>query len=138
MATLNRHQLRQAAFQALFALSANPDGDVTVTVDQVLAGDPEVAWDGEVPADLIKLINGVRDRESELDLTINEHLQTGWTLDRLNLADLTLMRLALFEVTYAGTDAKIAVNEAIELAKTFTDDNGRRFINGVLNEALTF
>jgi N utilization substance protein B len=138
MATLNRHQLRQAAFQVLFAVSANPDAKLETVVDQVMAGDPEVEWDGVVPTDLLPLINGVLDRESELDLTIVEYLQSGWTLDRLNLADLTLIRLALFEVTYGGTEPKIAVNEAIELAKTFTDDNGRKFINGVLNKALTF
>lgn len=138
MATLNRHQTRQAAFQALFGLSANPDATTEIVIDQVLAGDPEVEWDGEQPGDLIKLVNGVREHETELDLSIVGELQPGWTLDRLNLADLTLIRLAIYEVKFADIDAKIAVNEAVELAKVFTDDNGRKFINGVLNKVLTF
>ncbi|GAK31482.1 transcription antitermination factor NusB [Weissella oryzae SG25] len=138
MVELNRHQTRQAAFQTLFGLSANPDVQTEVLAAQVLAGDPELTWEGELPSDLLALVNGVTEHLDELDLTISGYLQSGWTIDRISQPDLGLIRLALYEAKYGNIDAKIAVNEAMELAKNFTDDKGRKFINGLLNKALTF
>lgn len=138
MAKLNRHQLRQAAFQTIFGLSANLDADADDVMSQVLAGDPEIEWKGEIPAELKVFVNGVQDHLDELDLEISDHLQAGWTIDRINQADLGLLRIALYEAKYTDIDNKIVVNEAMELAKDFTDDKGRKFINGVLNQALTF
>ncbi len=137
MATLNRHQLRQAAFQSVFGLAMNPDTEVEAVVQQVLDGDPEITWEDELPTDLLDMVNGIIDHQDEFDLTISEHLADGWTLDRLNLADIVLMRLALYEVKYTETPAKIAVNEALQLAHDFTDDSSRKFINVILNKALT-
>jgi transcription antitermination protein NusB len=138
MVELNRHQIRQAAFQTLFGLAANPDAKAAQVAEQVLAGDPEIAWEGAVPTDLMAFVDGVTAHLDELDLTISEYLQTGWTIDRISRTDLVLMRLAIYEAKHTDVDPKIAVNEAMELAKNFTDDKGRKFINGVLNKALTF
>jgi len=137
MTTLNRHQIRQAAFQSVFGLAMNPEADVEAVVQQVLDGDPEIAWEDELPADLLVLVNGVVDHADELDLIISEHLATGWTFDRLNLADVVLMRVAMYETKYMDTPAKIALNEALQLAHDFTDDQSRKFINGILNKVLT-
>ena len=137
MASLNRHQLRQAAFQSVFGLAMNPDAQVEAVVQQVLDGDPEITWEDELPTDLLDMVNGIVDHQDEFDLTISEYLADGWTIDRLNLADIVLMRVAMYEVKYAETPAKIAVNEALQLAHDFTDDSSRKFINGILNKALT-
>lgn len=137
MTTLNRHQIRQAAFQSVFGLAMNPEADVEAVIQQVLDGDPEIAWEDELPADLLALVNGVVDHADELDLTISDHLAAGWTIDRLNLADVVLMRVAMYETKYMDTPAKIALNEALQLAHDFTDEQSRKFINGILNKVLT-
>ncbi|MGK4145124.1 transcription antitermination factor NusB [Weissella paramesenteroides] len=137
MTELNRHQLRQAAFQSLFGLALNPTADVDMTITQVLVGDPEIAWEDEIPADLTSVVLGVVAKQDELDLMITDHLSSDWTLDRLNTTDLVLMRLALYEAKFTDIPAKIAVNEALQLAHDFTDDKSRKFINGILNKSLT-
>ncbi|WP_439819137.1 transcription antitermination factor NusB [Weissella paramesenteroides] len=137
MTELNRHQIRQAAFQSLFGLALNPTADVDTTITQVLVGDPEIAWEDEIPADLTSVVLGVVAKQDELDLMITDHLSSGWTLDRLNTTDLVLMRLALYEAKFTDVPAKIAVNEALQLAHDFTDDKSRKFINGILNKSLT-
>lgn len=137
MTELNRHQLRQAAFQSLFGLALNPTADVDTTITQVLVGDPEIAWEDEIPADLTSVVLGVVAKQDELDLMITDHLSSDWTLDRLNTTDLVLMRLALYEAKFTDVPAKIAVNEALQLAHDFTDDKSRKFINGILNKSLT-
>lgn len=115
----------------------NPDAQVEAVVQQVLDGDPEITWEDELPTDLLDMVNGIVDHQDEFDLTISEYLAEGWTIDRLNLADIVLMRVAMYEVKYDETPAKIAVNEALQLAHDFTDDASRKFINGVLNKTLT-
>ncbi|ATF41643.1 transcription antitermination factor NusB [Weissella paramesenteroides] len=137
MTELNRHQIRQAAFQSLFGLALNPTADVDTTITQVLVGDPEIAWEDEIPADLTSVVLGVVAKQDELDLMITDHLSSDWTLDRLNTTDLVLMRLALYEAKFTDVPAKIAVNEALQLAHDFTDDKSRKFINGILNKSLT-
>lgn len=138
MANLNRHQLRQGALQSLFGLSMNPDADLEVVVAQVMAGDPEIKWEGALPADLIDLVTAVLAHQDEIDLLIAENLADGWTLDRLNLIDVVLLRLAIYEARYTDTPAKISVNEALNLAKEFSDEKSGKFINGVLGKVLTF
>ncbi|MDF8367594.1 transcription antitermination factor NusB [Weissella paramesenteroides] len=137
MTELNRHQIRQAAFQSLFGLALNPTADVDTTITQVLVGDPEIAWEDEIPAELTSVVLGVVAKQDELDLMITDHLSSDWTLDRLNTTDLVLMRLALYEAKFTDVPAKIAVNEALQLAHDFTDDKSRKFINGILNKSLT-
>ena len=137
MTALNRHQTRQAAFQSLFGLALNPTADVDATITQVLVGDQEIAWEDDIPADLKSVVLGVVAHQDELDLMITDHLSAGWTLERLNTTDLVLMRLALYEAKFTDVPAKIAVNEALQLAHDFTDDKSRKFINGILNKSLT-
>jgi N utilization substance protein B len=67
MSELNRHQIRQAAFQSLFGLALNPTADVETTISQVLVGDPEVAWTQEIPADLTQVVTGVVAYQDQLD-----------------------------------------------------------------------
>ena len=83
------------------------------------------------------MVLGVVAHQDELDLMITDHLSAGWTLERLNTTDLVLMRLALYEAKFTDVPAKIAVNEALQLAHDFTDDKSRKFINGILNKSLT-
>ncbi|MDR3190121.1 MAG: transcription antitermination factor NusB [Lactobacillaceae bacterium] len=138
MATLNRHQLRQAALQSMFSLGMNSDAKIEVVVEQVLAGDPEIQWDGELPSELIELIQAVTAHIDEFDLLIANNLATGWTLDRLNLLDVVIIRLALYEAKYGDVPVKVAVDEAVNLAKDFSDDKSGKFVNGILSKVLTF
>ncbi|KRN30826.1 transcription antitermination factor NusB [Weissella halotolerans] len=137
MAELNRHQERQVAFQTLFSLAMNPDADVKVVVQQVLNGDPEIEWQGALPEQVLTLVAGVTEQVDQLDVKISDHLAAGWTLDRLGLTDLVLLRLALYEAQLGQTPTNVVINEALQLAHTFTDDQSRKFINGVLNNILT-
>ncbi len=127
---ISRHRMRVIAFQILFALNANPDTDVDHLYSELL-GDEEV-----VPEYLEQLVNGVREHQDELDQTITAYLKQGWSLNRLSKTDLVILRLALYEIKFEKLPAKVAVNEAIELAKQFSDDTSRRFINGLLSKMI--
>ena len=75
--------------------------------------------------------------QSELDAKIDQYLSSNWTLARLNKTDLLVLRLAIYEMLYVDdVPAKVALDEALQLAKEFSDDKSRRFINGVLSNLL--
>lgn len=137
MTTLNRHQARQVAFQTLYSLEMNLDANIEAVVRQVLAGDPEIEISDTLPQDVLDLVSAVNDHKNELDLELSQYLADGWTIDRLSKVDLTLLRLALYEAKSTDTPKNVAINEALQLAHDFTGDDSRKFINAVLNKALT-
>lgn len=127
MASLTRHESRQAAFQILFALEKDPqDSKIDDLYDIVLNGK---TFDDYLP----RLINGVLGSKNDLDEQISAHLADGWSINRINKADLVILRLAIYElVSIKATPYKVAIDEAVELTKTFADDDDRKFVNGVL------
>jgi len=81
-----------------------------------------------------KLLDGVLGKQPELDLVI-EKAAPEWPIDRISPVDRNILRLGLFELLFADrgeVPAKVAINEAIELAKQFGGENSSRFVNGVL------
>lgn len=131
--SINRHDTRKLAFQVLFALNSNPDA-LPEDVYEALLEDEEVT---EVPAYLKELVNGVLKEQSVLDENIKERLSSNWTISRLSKTDLLILRLAVYEMLYVeDVPAKVALDEALELTKEFSDDSSRRFVNGVLSNLL--
>lgn len=129
--TINRHEVRVLAFQALFALNSNPEAEINSVCQEVVA---ELAPETEVPAYLLELVNGVVTKQAQLDAEIEKYLNNKWSLARLNKTDLLIMRLAAYEILFVeAVPGKVALNEALQLAKEFSDDKSRRFINGVLS-----
>jgi N utilization substance protein B len=126
--SFSRHTIRIAAFQTLFALIATPDEDREQLYRQLLKLDANE----EIPAYLEELVNGVLDHQEEIDQTISQYLEPGWTVERLERPNLVILRLALYELQFEKLPVAVAINEALQLAKSFSDDKSRRFINGVL------
>ena len=133
----SRRDLRERAFQALMALEY--DGDLVEACRFAYLHDKDLAEDKEVdlPAFLMNLVTGVYQSKDQLDQQIGQHLKTGWTIDRLTLVEKNLLRLGVFEITSFDTPQLVAVNEAIELAKSFSDQKSARFINGLLSQFVT-
>jgi N utilization substance protein B len=83
-----------------------------------------------------RLIEGVMARRDELDQLIAGHA-TNWRVDRMPIVDRNILRAALYELLWmTDVPAKVTVNEAIELAKQFADEETKRFVNGILDHVL--
>jgi transcription antitermination protein NusB len=79
------------------------------------------------------LASGVEAKLAELDPVISEAAEH-WRLERMNVMDRLILRLAVYEFLYEqDTPAKVVINEALELARTFSNDDAVRFINGILD-----
>lgn len=135
--TFSRRQLREKAFQALLAIEFGTDSLEAAQFAYHHEDDEAELKDlsQDLPIFLLNLIQGVASHQEELDQLLVPYLKSGWTLDRLTLVDKILLRLGLFEIKFfEETPDKVALNEAIELAKTFSDAQSARFINGVLTK----
>ncbi|MCP9327740.1 transcription antitermination factor NusB [Liquorilactobacillus satsumensis] len=133
--SMTRHSIRKVAFQLLFALASNPETEIDALYEQLRQDDEHLPQ--EMPAYLLELTQGVAKQADELDAVITSYLNNQWSLARLNKTDLLLLRLAIYEIKYVSTiPAKVAVDEALQLAKEFSDEKSRRFINGILSNLI--
>ena len=85
----------------------------------------------EVRTYTIELLKTINRRQGEIDQILTQALQD-WQLHRIPRIDRDILRLAVVEISFLGVPERVAINEAVELAKRYGDDEGHRFINGVL------
>jgi N utilization substance protein B len=123
-----RHKARIVALQALYEIDC-VDHLPAVVLEQRLAEtkmSPAAARFGR------HLVNGVLNHQLVLDTFIHRHAPE-WPLEQMAYIDRNILRIAIFEFAVDGhTPVKVAINEAVELAKTFGSDSAPRFVNGVL------
>ena len=129
----NRHLSRSIVLQALFEwdLNAVDKKDVISILDRNIE---EFAQNKTDRPFMEKLLSGILRKQTELDLVITKAAPE-WPIDRISPVDRNILRLGLFELLFSERSevpAKVAINEAIELAKQFGGDNSSRFVNGVL------
>lgn len=79
------------------------------------------------------LVNGVIDKEEELINLANKYLNN-WNINRIGIADAAILKIAIYELLYTDTPNKVCIDEAIELAKDFSDEKVVGMINGVLDK----
>ncbi len=91
----------------------------------------QLANQAEVRKYALEIIQTINRRRTEIDETLTEALQD-WQLNRLPRIDRDILRIAVAEISFLELPAPSAINEAVELAKRYSDDDGYRFINGVL------
>ena len=133
----NRHLSRSIVLQSLFEwdfTSHNSSGK-GIGVDEVLARNIEEFAPGLNDATFMAdLLNNILAKQPELDMII-EKAAPAWPIDRISVVDRNVLRIGLFELLFgdrAEVPPKVAINEAIELAKTFGGENSGKFVNGVL------
>ena len=131
---MSRKKSREKAMELLFSITLSKD-----SVEEAM----EVFVDNyedninELDLDYIKnLLNGVEANKEEIDKIIESNLQN-WKLDRISKVNLTILRLGVYEIAFdENVPKKVALNEAIELGKLYSDQKSVSFINGVLDKVL--
>lgn len=127
-----RRHARAVALQALYEIDCA--GHKTDQVIQHLAENDQLPEEGVAFA--AALVNGVLSCSQSLDATISRHAPE-WPVDQLAIVDRSILRMALYELQHnQDVPIKVAVNEAVELAKSFGSDTAPRFVNGVLGAFL--
>lgn len=127
---MTRRQIREQVFKLLFRVEFHPQ-DQLAEQEMLFFSDEETASgdDAEYIGHKYELI---AQKIEEIDAAINEK-SDGWQTTRMSKVDLTIIRLAVYEILYdEDIPTSVAINEAVELAKKFGQDSSGSFVNGVL------
>jgi len=126
---MNRSQAREQAFKLLYSVEVQQD----YSEEQInlYIENNEIANE-EIKEYILSTINGIKANKEDIDELIKTNLKEDWKLERLPKINVSLLRLAIYEIIYKKIPYKVAINEAVELAKKYGEDNARSFINGIL------
>lgn len=131
----NRHLSRSVVLQSLFEWDFRGQAVSTDVAKKIVARNAQEFAPGVSDVSFMEeLMGNVLAKQSDLDKVI-EKAAPDWPIDKISVVDRNILRLGLFELLFADRDqvpAKVAINEAIELAKTFGGENSGKFVNGVL------
>ena len=125
---MKRTELREIVFKSLYQLENNKTDLTVEEAIQYLVED----FKGEKYLYVKNFVKEVIEKKDELDEIVSPHLKN-WTLDRLLKTDRIILRMATYELKYTDTPEKVIFNEAVEIAKVYSDDDHYKFINGVLS-----
>ena len=124
-----RHRAREVVLQVLYEDDLNPDRNPEAA-DQFLCH--RLNQDEESIDFGRSLVAGVRKHRAEIDKLLVERADN-WTPERMAVTDRNILRLGAYEILYGGTPERVAVNEAVELAKRYGAKQSPHFVNGVLD-----
>ena len=133
----NRHLGRIVALQSLYEYEFRHSDETPVDVDAVIERNLDRYKDDIGDTKFVsELVNGVIEHLAKLDEAL-QPLAPDWPLAQVARIDRNILRIGLYELLYRKEDvpSRVAINEAVELAKSFGSDNSSKFINGVLGTA---
>jgi len=128
MEQLTRSELRKNIMTILYQINVYSANKIEYNVDSIIKEVNPI--DNEFVKDMVY---GVITKKEELDELANKYLNK-WTIDRLGNTDQSIIRMAIYELLYTDTPDIVVINEAIELAKSYSDDDVKNMINGVLDK----
>ncbi len=130
-----RRESRELALQILYALDANPTVGIRETLQTFREEQTDVL--SRVREFAEGLVAGVQEQRPVIDEAIKARSKN-WSLARMPLVDLNVMRLATFELMFRqDIPKKVSINEAIEIARKFGDKDSPAFVNGILDEIVS-
>lgn len=130
MKETNRSELRKKIMTILYQISVYKSNKINYDVKEVIK---EVL---EIENEFVnEIVFGTLEKSDELDKIANKHLKD-WTIDRLGKTDASILRMSLYELIYTDTPDIVCINEAVELAKEYSDDKVKNMINAVLDSVM--
>ena len=127
---LTRSELREKCMVILYQYEIMLKTSIAIDIEEIIANNLDIE------NDFVKeIVYGVITHKNELDELANKHMKD-WSLDRIDKTGAQILRIGIYELKYTSTPDIVVVNEAIELAKKYSDDNVRKIINAVLDKII--
>lgn len=128
--TMKRSELREKCMIILYQYEIYSNSNPTPNIDEIIESNIEI--DNEFVKDIVY---GVITHKKDIDLVANKYMND-WKIDRVDKTGASILRIAIYELLYTDTPEIVAINEAIELAKKYSDENVRKIINAVLDKVI--
>ena len=131
---MSRTEMRELAFKLVYSLEVRHDENIEEQIDLYIQ---ENEIEKQDVIDYIKdIINGINSNSQEIEEIIKKCLTKKWTIDRISKINISILKLAIYEIKYKDIPYKAEINEAVELAKKYGEDTSSKFINGALASAV--
>ena len=129
---MNRSETRKVAFELIYSLEIQKveENELETQIEVFLEG--KGIQDEKVTEYMHDVIYGIEKNKNDILEQINKELSEKWELSRLSKISIAILKLAVYEILYKKLPYKVVINEAVELAKAYGDDNAPSFVNGVL------
>lgn len=126
---MQRTAMRELAFKLVYEIEVQKEESSEQI--EIFLENNEIT-DEKVIEYLKEVVEGLKSNSEEIDNLISKNLKQNWSLNRISKINLSLIKLAIYEMLYAKLPYKVAINEVVELAKKYADDSAPVFINGIL------
>lgn len=125
---MNKSELREELFKLVYSLEVQK-----CETEEQINTYLEIAELNEKDVNKIKtLVSDIIEKSSKIKEEISKNLKKDWSIDRISKVDMSILKIAIYELLYKKVPYKIAINEAVELAKKYGEDSSKSFINGIL------
>lgn len=125
---MKRTETREQAFRLIYSSQIQKEIDeeqINIFIEENKLGEEESNY-------IKNIFEGIKENKEEIEKLISSNLKEKWSMDRISKIDLSILKLAIFELVYSKIPYKVAINEAVELAKKYGEDSSKSFVNGVL------
>ena len=127
---MRRSAIRELTFRLIYSLEIQKEENLEEQIELYLeCNDVE---DEEAKEYIKYVIIGIKEHIVEIQGLIEKNLKADWKIDRISKIDLSLLKLAIYEIKYKKIPYKVAINESLELAKKYGEETSKNFINGIL------
>ena len=127
---MKRSEIRELAFKLLYSLEIQKDVDLEEQIELFIQSN---SIEGVQVIDYIKdCVYGIEKNKAEIIKTIESILLENWKIERISKINLSLLKLAIYEIMYKDIPFKVEINEVVELAKMYGEEKSSSFINGAL------
>ena len=127
---MKRSEIRELAFKLIYSLEIQKEVDLDEQVELYIQNND---INEENAINYIKdCIYGINKNQEDINKTIENSLTTEWKIDRISKINLSLLKLAIYEIKYEDIPYKVEINEVVELAKKYGEEQSSKFINGAL------
>lgn len=127
---MKRSAIRELAFRIIYSLEIQKVENLEEQVELYLECNDVNEEDAK---EYIKdAVIGINENNDSIKNLIEKNLKADWKIDRISKIDLSLLKLAIYEIKYKQIPYKVAINESLELAKKYGEDTSKNFINGIL------
>ena len=127
---MNRSAIRENAFKLIYSLEIQKEQNIKEQIELFIESN-EIK-DIQAQKYIKDVILGIQEKQETILKNIEQNLKAEWKLNRISKIDLSILKLAIYEIKYNEIPYKVAINEAVELAKKYGEDKSKNFVNGVL------
>ena len=126
---MNRSAIRESTFKLIYSSEIQKDMDEEQIETFIEANEIN---NKEQEKYIKECFIGIKENEVEITDLIQKNLRQNWTIDRISKIDISILKLAIYEMLYTDVPYRVAINEAVELSKKYGEDTSKAFINGIL------